>query len=142
VNETDIQKVLTSVPVNKTADIVMKPGFQYASPVKIKHRHWEVCPALRPVPADSTFKDYTGQSFGQFTVVGVLAKHGLDKGKPRWVVRCACGHYEARKSQAIYNPNNQDDCCVHCRHVQYLRRHEERQRDMRKQREVEKGEKR
>lgn len=63
----------------------------------------------------------TGTKFGRFTVVGKLVNK-------RWQVRCSCGNYSARKSKAIRNPSNNNDCCEVCRELLYLRRNEAHRR--------------
>jgi hypothetical protein len=103
-------------PVNKTAARVVSSGVHYDSPKKIVQRHWSTPPPTIAITnKGGDFKDLTGVRFGRFTVVG-LYQEGL------WLVRCACGDFETRRSKAVNNPNNKQDRCENCRQTVHLRR--------------------
>ena len=107
-------------PVNSTAARVVSRGVHYDSSKKIVQRHWDVPPPVRPVPKDPSLQDLTGVKFGRFTVLGFYAE-----GNGLWVVRCACGDYETRRTKSIKNPNNDQDRCENCRQLVELRRRAE-----------------
>jgi hypothetical protein len=68
---------------------------------------------------DPNFKDYTGFKFGYFTVVGLFALDKFDK----WVLRCACGCYEIRRTSVLKkNPQAVDqNRCQSCIDLERLR---------------------
>lgn len=122
-NSVKLENKLT--PVNKTAARVIKPSSiddrfdTKKSEGAAQHLFWET---PKPhVHLARTEKDLTGFRFGRFTVVGKLIKK-------KWQVRCSCGNYSARKSKAILNPNNNNDCCEVCRELLFLRREEAHRR--------------
>lgn len=122
----DSDKILTSTPVNSTANRVLSKGFQYTPDKRITQPHWETCPPLRPVPDEKSLVNLIGRQIGKLTVVGVWAerptkKAGRKKGKTIWIVRCQCGHYETRRAKSINNPRNKDDCCDLCRYIEHLK---------------------
>lgn len=82
--------------------------------------HWKAPPpALASQPNPGT-PDLTGQRFGRFVVIRF---HGAtSKANPvaTWLVRCACGDYELRRTKTILNPGDPDDCCLECRAVRQL----------------------
>lgn len=79
----------------------------YSSEKKIVRRHWgDTKPPLRTVPRDKD--DFTGTSFGQFTVIGLYAHSSS-----QWVVRCSCGSYEIRRTRRVKR-RNPNDCCDKC----------------------------
>lgn len=94
-------------PVDTTAAKVVSKGTQ-AKPFRTPRnlRSSDTCPRTRGIGAK--YKDYTGLRFGTLTVVGLL-----DCRKTRWIVRCDCGLYEARKPQVMRNPSDMD-CCHQC----------------------------
>lgn len=85
---------------------------------KIAQAHWDAPPATKPVPWGAP--NLIGRTFGRFKVVGYL--DSLKDGGAAWLVRCACGRYEHRRSRAVLNPKNKADCCQPCRHVFHLKR--------------------
>ena len=78
----------------------------------MKSPRYESCPPILPTSEHAwrnILEDLTGARQGKLTVVGF--SEGL---KARWVVKCECGFYEIRTTQAIKNPNNGNDCCSEC----------------------------
>ena len=66
----------------------------------------------------------TGRRFGKMTVIGYSKDNKQSTyHKPNWVCRCECGMYETRKSRAVKNPNNQNDCCHVCRQIIWVKQH-------------------
>lgn len=114
-------------PVDATASRVIQPSsiddrFETKkSTSKASELYWDT-PKPHSKPSHLE-KDLTGRQFGRFTVTGKLKG---EKGK--WQVRCACGNYSSRRSKAIHNPNNANDCCEVCRELLYLKRDEARRR--------------
>lgn len=109
-----IDKILTLVPVNRTAGMVTSSGQHYECSAKNNEYETDIPIPTRLVPQD----DLTGRRFGRFTVIGLSLK------RSRWVVRCDCGVYTLRKAKAIKNMNNDFDCCKECKHLLYLKRHD------------------
>lgn len=108
------EKLAVSRPVNKTAATVAGGTSQARAPVAIvpeSRQHWQTPP--RTIQIEPNEADLTGRRFGRMVVVGKFSR-GEGKLKPTWLVRCACGDYETRKSRAINNPINTDDKCVQC----------------------------
>jgi len=89
-------------------------GWVRHTPKPLTVLHWELCPPL--APPEWQERNLTGHQFGRLTVVGKIRKDWSCP-KARWVVRCACGDFEVRKSKSILNPANDQDCCHHCRQV-------------------------
>jgi hypothetical protein len=113
-----INRVITSVPVDRTAENVIRKGVSYEVPKRITQRHWDAPPQMKPVPKMVASK--VGARFGRMVVVGYYGK--TKRKGSLWVVRCCCGEYETRHTSAICKASNDDDCCDKCRHVKYLRR--------------------
>jgi len=118
-------KLLASRPVNRQAARVLAGGVHYKPNKKIVQRHWTTPPPLVAIPesakSNPCFVDLTGRSFGRFRVIGYLGK---SNNKASWLVRCACGDFETRRSRAILNPENYGDRCANCQHLAFLKREE------------------
>jgi len=86
----DIDKVLTSLPIDRTAKQVMSPGFQYAPDKKTTRGHWEICPLLSTLPRKKNMPNLIGRRQESLVVIGVLAEARNErgkrngKGKTRW----------------------------------------------------------
>ena len=107
-------------PVDRTAARVAGKGEHYESKKKITQRHWDVPPPMRQVSPKDLIDNLIGIKFGRLTVLGLYTEaSGL------WVVRCACGDYETRRTKSIKNPNNDQDRCENCRETVHLRRQAE-----------------
>lgn len=117
------EDIVKSNPINKTASLVVSEGIAYDPDLGYINEHSEN--PINTLKTPSTIKDYTGQKFGRFTVVGLRRIKTDNRNSKVWTVRCDCGNYETRKTKAIRNKKNIDDCCVQCRQTKYLRRHEE-----------------
>lgn len=109
-------------PVNQTAKRVIQKGIHYIPSKKISQAHFEIQPAIIPIPGNSPVK--IGYKFGRFTVIGG-ARSGNGNKCALYVVRCTCGHYEYRTAKAIFNPKNNLDMCQICRDLIYLKRFDE-----------------
>lgn len=118
-----IRRIAASTPLNSTAASVVSKGYQYTPARKIEGKHSDFPLKIRPIPRGSV--DLCGKKFGRFTVIGLhddVEDRGNGKKYGSWVVRCSCGRYENRRSKAIHNPANSDDCCAICRHTMRLQR--------------------
>lgn len=116
-SETPFHRILTSDPVDRTAARVMRPGIHWEpklNPGCIEH--WKDRPPTLPAPRP----DLTGTTFGRFTIVGYLGRKGNKTNKARWLARCACGAYEARRARTIRETCG-EDMCIACRAVGALR---------------------
>lgn len=116
------EEIAKKVSINKTAALVTGKGVRFESRKKFNSSHSES--PLRTVPANKRETNYTGKRFGYFVVIGKYWKKKAG-GKPTWVVKCSCGHYETRTSRSINNTANKKDRCHHCRETGYLRRKDE-----------------
>lgn len=74
-------------------------------------------PALAPLPPGVT--DLAGVASGRLTVIRY---HCRGKSGSRWLVRCACGDYEIRKTKAITECVDPDHSCHACDRVKILRK--------------------
>lgn len=103
-------------PINREAAMMFAKGVKQTSRITLE-AHWVECPPLMNKVKVSHYQpeDFTGKVVGRLTVVG-LSREKIAQG-PRWIVRCTCGEYEARKSKIVANSKNPDDCCVNCRPI-------------------------
>lgn len=102
--------VLASTPLNGNAGSVTSRGTSWTPKQECPpdQMHWTAPPPMIAFTeakrlydsAYNTLPNLTGEKFGRFTVIGVLDDYKPKRGL-RWVVRCACGDYEARKSKTI-----------------------------------------
>lgn len=95
--------ILASVPLNSTAAKVTSHGEHWRpeKPIPPHIQHWDAPPPMKPFDGNPVHTDFTGKKFGRFTVVGVLNLPGGKNRGMRWVVKCNCGDYEVRATQAI-----------------------------------------
>lgn len=111
-----IEKIASSVPVDKTAALVTSSGVDYVPNKEILTNDQSTPIRTRPV---KTGENLTGKRRGRLTVVGLARDI-----KGSWVVRCDCGTYTTRKAKAIKNENNDQDRCEECRQLAFLKREE------------------
>ncbi len=111
--------ILASSPLNATAGAVTSRS-KVDGPVgaKVTSAEWDAPPPYSVRPPSGT-DNLIGHRFGRFTVIGWLDRH--PKKGSRWLCRCTCGTYAARRSKSITNPENADiDRCTQCRHTAFL----------------------
>ncbi len=113
-----------TIPINRDAARVIKPGEHYIPHKKIMNVHRSTpLKVQKPIPKsirnNKGFSDLTGSRRGRLTVLGMSADD-----LTLWVCRCDCGRYTTRKAKAIKNPNNEQDRCEECRQLAYLKREE------------------
>jgi hypothetical protein len=121
----DFERIITSAPVDAKAARQMGRGEVWVPTLKLMD--WsEAQPKTAPVSAalrrDPLFKDYTAQTFGRLTVLGLVADR--DKGA-RWVCRCKCGDYCTRTSKSLrvaaMGGNSFVPMCGRCDYINRLR---------------------
>jgi hypothetical protein len=117
-------RVAASAPVNAAAAraVSMTGDIEPAPKLTEGQKHWEAPPRTIPIPAHQPqFMDLTGRTIGRCTVVGYL---GPGRVGSRWLVRCLCGRYEARKAKAITRraPSDAPDQCARCNHLHRIQR--------------------
>jgi hypothetical protein len=72
----------------------------------------------RPIPFSmKAHEDLTGKRFGKFVVKGL----GIPSKPARWVVRCDCGAYEHRKTNALLTIPVERSQCSHCDYLTELK---------------------
>lgn len=114
-------RIAASTPINKTAATVTgKSGIHYEPAKKITQTHWDAPQPVFPIPSGTPY--LTGMKCGRLTVIGYRAARGNNPKGALWLVRCACGQYEERRTKSLINTANVDDCCAICRHTKFLRR--------------------
>ncbi|MDK9373397.1 hypothetical protein QQF54_08520 [Lelliottia sp. V106_10] len=117
-------------PVDRVAARVTSKGVHYEPDKKCEQGDSELpLPTLQRCELDYQQRAHLdalkGHRFGRMAVIGIAALQPTQKkGGMRFVVRCACGVYTYRRSQAIRNPKNKTDCCDNCRHLLHLKRSE------------------
>lgn len=116
-------RILSSTPLNREAATVTSGGWENGLR-KAKADTYErdgPHPTKKP-PNDPSFEDRTGQRFGKFTVLGLVADDPASanarvKSGSLWSVKCDCGTYTARRSKALRKYKGRapfGPCCVHC----------------------------
>jgi 5-methylcytosine-specific restriction protein A len=63
-------------------------------------------------------EDMTGRVFGRLTVIGQADRPTNAWGKMRWVVRCACGFYELRRSSGLREGRMEAQMCSACQQLE------------------------
>lgn len=121
---TDVfERIATSVPLSAEAARVTSKGTAYVpdlrAPTHILHSAMPL--PMLPPPRCENARHIVGRRVGRLTVIGYSASQNPKK-NASWVVRCACGNYETRKSKAIFNPANTKDRCTACRHLESSKR--------------------
>jgi len=106
---------LGAAPVNRASVRALGKGVSYEPNIRLGQLHWKAPPRTRPVPQN--VPDLTGKTFGRFTVIGWYGK------TPSWIVKCACGDYENRRTNSLKRATS-DTCCVICEHLIIIKRRE------------------
>lgn len=121
-----LNRVVASAPIDKTARLVTQPGTHY-EPQTLQRlngrNHWsDAPPPSVPLSDAPNSENLLGVCFGRFVVVGYLGRGECRDSPAKWLVRCACGRWEARRARAIRNPENIKDACVVCRDLEYRKK--------------------
>lgn len=111
-------RISTAAPVNKTAARVVGKGEHFTSTQPAVTAHW----TAPPKNMSSQPGELTGIKFGRFTVLNQFGQNMRRARNSYWVVRCACGDYEARNTATILNPQSAEDRCQNCRRTAYLQK--------------------
>lgn len=122
------ERVVGSVPQNKTAARVMSRGVHFDPIINAPDTHKRSADPLPigPVPpgpvARKFYDEIVGKKFGHWRVFGhaLVQPKGPSKGAS-WVVRCSCGRYEHRKWKGLKRAAETGDCCLECRHLQSIK---------------------
>lgn len=116
---TDWSAVLASAPLDKKAAVVAGGKGAHWEPKLKPHDHEYARSVDGPLPTKPVApgeEDLTGRKVGRFTVIGKAA------GAQGWVVRCACGAYERRRSKTLTqsDPLGAATMCVVCDKLEYV----------------------
>lgn len=123
---TNFDALATAAPLDRQASIVRDgSGDQWEARIPDFHLRWIAPPALRPVVglepnAKLLAAELIGRHIGRLTVLGILLEPAR-KAHARWVVRCDCGYYEARKAKTLTQGDHARMMCMACDKVDQLR---------------------
>jgi hypothetical protein len=123
----DLERIATSIPLNKTAGLVTSKGVHWTPDRKPANALIRASADLLPVnnspkiSATAIFRELVGNTFGRWKVIGYAATQAPNK-KSRWVVKCSCGRYEHRHAKTIRRAPQTGDKCGECQHLDYVRR--------------------
>lgn len=122
---TQWDRVFSASPLTKEAALGSTNSYDKRElPRNPDASEWDAPPPFRSPNkvemAQSNFLDLTGTKKGRLMVMGILKNNETQSQK--WLCRCACGKFVVRKAKAIKNPNNDQDACVECQHMQQVRR--------------------
>lgn len=100
---TNFDAVAASAPLNREASTIRDGSGDLWEPRKAPENvmHWGEPPLpLEPKPAQ--LPELSGKAYGRLTVIRYHGKpNGGKNAKGTWLVRCACGDYEVRRTEAI-----------------------------------------
>lgn len=128
----DFSRIITSIPQDRTAASVMRPGYHY-EPIgraDTGELTWFAeCPEILPLPAFQKGCDpilnLAGRTMGYLTVIGYGGNGGKGStGKgARWVCRCLCGRYCYCRSQGLRRrkPHQPQLMCDVCNNADAIR---------------------
>lgn len=121
---TNWDAVAASAPLDAQASVV-RDGSGDLFETKINagaQAHWKAPPPPLASKPNAGLPDLTGHRFGRLVVVRFHGATSKNNPVPTWLVRCACGDYELRRTKTILNPGDPDDCCLECRAVRILQK--------------------
>lgn len=107
--------IITHIPIDKEAALVMTKGYEYVPMQKYIRFNSESQPPkrkLKTVALKMLYNQWKGHKYAKMTVVGI-SKHS-NKRHALWIVQCNCGLFELRSLKAIANPKNIFDRCMYC----------------------------
>ena len=97
------------VPVDRVAARVIQSGVHYAPKIHPSQGEiWDSPPATMAVPEH--LQRWLGTKHGRIVVVGLMGRNAAGW---KWLVRCDCGLYTARKHKKI-NKHHSDMGCPNC----------------------------
>jgi len=96
---TDLDRVVTSEPNDKTAALVTGTGIHWnpERPANWPANSYDAPPRTKRL-LDARYPDYTGTRYHRVRVVGFIR---MAASGPLWLVRCDCGAWEDRSQRAI-----------------------------------------
>ena len=119
---TDWNAVVTSTPLNKEAAVARDGSGEIFTPLKkVDWAKVDEIPKVVPPPITSPhFVDYSGVKYGRITVIGYI---GPSANGASWLVRCACGNHERRRTAAVRKgiEEGRADRCGECDYVKSLK---------------------
>jgi hypothetical protein len=118
----DLSRVITSQPINRTANAVTKSGTHYEPVTKPTSEQWfadmpPVVPISRTQLDNPGWVNLTGVRYENVTAIGPA-------GDGRWVCRCVCGRYVYRKTRTLkLQPKSScgPNCCPVCENARRVR---------------------
>jgi len=115
----DYEKIIISVPVNKTASKVMQKGNHFD--IKTGSIYHSSVPLKTIKFSGPKEFDLTNKKIGSFIVIGYLGKTCKNKIKTgRWLVKCKCEMYESWSGKALRNKSSIKKC-KECLKMYYLK---------------------
>lgn len=112
----DYDRLGASAPINRQA-AVMRDGGGVAPGMPEFADHWDAPPKQERMPSADTPR-LEGRVFGEG--MRVVRYHGRRADSARWLVRCACGAYELRRTRSIVTALA-DQVCQACTWSRRLR---------------------
>lgn len=116
-------RIGASVPVNRSAALVTSKGVHYEPDFSPPAQFWDIAPPTIKVPWNAT--SIVGLKSGRLVVIGYLGRTGTGA---RWLVHCACGKFEGRRTRTLTNPKIEDDCCHLCNYQKRVKHNYEKGR--------------
>jgi hypothetical protein len=122
---TDLDRIVTSVPLNKTVARVMGRGVHYEpehKPAATYVQSEDPLPVKDGAPfrGVNTYDALIGKQFGRWRVIG-LADPQPKSRVAVWVVKCSCGRYNHRRAKQIKRAAETGDCCHECQNLARIR---------------------
>lgn len=124
--ENDLSILYSKSPIDKTAAKVTSKGPDYSLS---NYKPENEVDSVLPYPCLSCpigVHDLKGEKWGRIQVIGFHSTRRSGRAKKvvseKWVVKCACGMYSIRTSQAIKRKSNPDECCGRCNYLKIIRK--------------------
>lgn len=115
------ERIAASVPVDKAAAAVANgKGVHWEAKINPQIAHQDTPLPVKQFPGSPEF-DLTGREIGRLKVIGYAKEQSS---RHIWVVRCACGRYEHRRSSAISSLDNKYARCESCMSLRRIKRQE------------------
>jgi hypothetical protein len=115
VKKSTIERIVASVPLNRTAAAVVneREGTHWTPEIDPNIPHFATPPPMRPIPPD--MESLVGRQFDRLTVVGLSVPRKSRHPWAQWVCRCTCGYYELRRGKALLDHKGREpQMCARC----------------------------
>jgi len=119
-------RIISSRPVNRAAGMQLARGEHWEPQANIIDYFRDMPKIKKPDAAtigSGTFKDFTGQRFGNLVVIGMMDKKSNTRAS--WICRCVCGGYCSRSAKSLHTAscggNSFVDRCGRCKYQEGLR---------------------